>query len=342
MGWRGLARSLIASARRAERAQMAAQRSAERRSLARRRELLAQQTTIDRMQAHERAVHEVELYQNYVEVLVSVHKECLSHIEWNRLAHDPPPAPPTRSDQHEQAARTAAASFKPSLGDRLLNRGASKREHLQTEVERAFAADQAEYDAALAQHQSAAAYWQWMRNVAHGVLAKDVNAYRAVLDYLAPFEELQELGSTVAIDDATPDVVAALCTVRDAEIVPSEQRTLSAAGKLVVKPLPVSRYWEIYQDHVCGCAVRVARELMALVPVPRAVVNVAAPMLDTSTGNIVPTTILAVSFQRDGLDRVNFDAADPTDVLKNFCIRSARRVPMRGRRRPVSRPRCRG
>jgi len=84
------------------------------------------------------------------------------------------------------------------------------------------------------------------------------------------------------------------------------------------KEMPKIRYWALYQDHVCGCAIRIARDGFALLPIPRVVVNVATASLDTSTGHLTPTMILAVSFLRDALGRLNIDACDPSDAMVNF------------------------
>jgi hypothetical protein len=314
MGWRGVVRTISRHAAQ----QAAAQRRAERESLRRRRELLAQANTIARYEEQQRAAHEVAVYENYLEVLTSVHKESWSPFDWNRIATNPPPQEPQYWGRHEGAARQAAAAYQPSLTERMLGTEASKRRELNEAIERARYADANEYQAAMEQHRAALASWQWYGTVARGMLQRDVAAYKAVLDYLSPFDDLQELDTTVSLEEAEPDVVVFTCLVKDAEVVPSEEIKLTASGKISTKDMPKGRYWELYQDHVCGCAIRVARDTFALLPVPRVVVNVATPALDRSTGHIQPTTILAVSFLREVLARLNIDACDPSDSMVNF------------------------
>jgi hypothetical protein len=270
------------------------------------------------MQEHEQAAYEVEVHTNNLEVLVSVHRECWNPWDWSTIARNPAPPAPPRLSRHEDVAKGAEAGFAPSLMDRMLGRETKKRQELAQAVELARQTDESEFRAALEQHRGATESWQWFSNIARGILAQDVQAYRAVLDNLFPLEDLQEAGTMVSFEEVGPNVVVALSEVRDETVVPREDRTLTQKGKLSVKAMPPSKYWALYQDHVCSCAIRVARETFALLPIPRVVVNVSAPMLDTRTGHVEPTTILGVNFLRSTLQRLNLDTLDPSDSMQNF------------------------
>lgn len=65
MGWRGILRDIQAASRRAERE-----------AYRRRRALEERRRYLDRMEEYERVAYEVELYNNQIELLVSVHKAC--------------------------------------------------------------------------------------------------------------------------------------------------------------------------------------------------------------------------------------------------------------------------
>src|SRR5690242_15813161 len=126
MGWRGILRDLQAASRRTERA-----------AYRRRRALERQQQQYDRMQEVERAGHVVELYENLVELLISVHKECGTEWDWNAIRSTPPPAVPSRTDDHERGARLALARYRPSILDRLFGRTEAKLASLEEAVEQA-------------------------------------------------------------------------------------------------------------------------------------------------------------------------------------------------------------
>lgn len=109
--------------------------------------------------------------------------------------------------------------------------------------------------------------------------------------------------------------------VESEKIVPRESKSLTKAGKLSTKAIPQGKFYELYQDYVCGCALRVARELFSFLPLSRVVVNVNATLLDTSTGHLREQTILAVGIPRATLEKMNLVSVDPSDAMKLFVHR---------------------
>ncbi|MBK8100749.1 MAG: hypothetical protein IPK26_26990 [Planctomycetes bacterium] len=174
------------------------------------------------------------------------------------------------------------------------------------------------YRAAVEQHQAQMSRHAAQVELAHGVLRRDPMWYRRALEGLQRLDDLLELGIEVTANEVESDAVALNCAVRDAEIVPPEEVKLSAAGKLTTKKWAESKYWGLYQDFVCGCALRLAREALGLLPISRVVVNVSTRMLNTSNGHIEPTTILATHFTRQALAAINVDGVDASDSLTNF------------------------
>ena len=82
--------------------------------------------------------------------------------------------------------------------------------------------------------------------------------------------------------------------------------------------MAAGKYWALYQDHVCSCALRIARETLAVLPVSRVLVNVRATRLDSSTGHPGVVTLLGVNIVREILGRLNLATIDPSDSMKNF------------------------
>lgn len=75
MGWKGTLRSM-----------QAASRKADRNSQRRQRELQSRQKEYAKMEALEQAAYEVEVYENQIDVLLSVHKECGEEIDWRSFS----------------------------------------------------------------------------------------------------------------------------------------------------------------------------------------------------------------------------------------------------------------
>jgi len=74
------------------------------------------------MQELEQAEYEVEVYENHIEVIQSIHKECSDPIDWESIAISKEPQKPENLKNHEKAAKSDAENYSPSFIDRLFKR----------------------------------------------------------------------------------------------------------------------------------------------------------------------------------------------------------------------------
>jgi len=74
----------------------------------------------------------------------------------------------------------------------------------------------------------------------------------------------------------------------------------------------------LYQDYVCSVALRVAGELLALLPFQTVVVTATDKLLNSTTGHIEEQPILSVAIPRSTLDDLNLGLIDPSDSMQNF------------------------
>lgn len=95
------------------------------------------------------------------------------------------------------------------------------------------------------------------------------------------------------------------------------------SGKLSVKQMPKGKFYELYQDHICSCVLRIARELFALLPIEMVLVNCLGNLLSSQTGYMEEKSILSVAIPRKTLEGLNFEMLDPSDSMSNFIHRMA-------------------
>ncbi len=286
-----------------------------------RRELALEAKHRDKWLAVKHAQYEVQVYENQIAFVLSMHKDCGPIWEWSAVLASQPPPIPERTNVFETAAREAAVRYSPGFFEKLFSNVERRRAELQQAILEGQGQDVAAYAEAYSAYIAQVELLQWQQRMAHGVMSGDVAAYATVVEELAPFDELVDAGMTVRVRTLRLDVAVLDCIVRDGSIVPMEEKKLTAAGKLSTKKLALGTYWGYYQDYVCGCALRVAREVYALLPLPRVVVNVCTPGIDSSTGHECVQTVLAVSIPRGTLMALNFDALDPSDAMRNFSPR---------------------
>lgn len=310
MGWKGTVRAVVAAQRRAERA-----------SVRRQRELERQHKQLGKMQEREAAEYEVTVYENHLDVIRSVHKDCGGKVDWRAIRDAPRPAAPVPAAARARAAETALAAYTPGLLDRLLGRTERRRADLMMAVEAARRADEMANVEAARAHENAVDAWSESKALAARVLAGEAAAYREVLEQFDPFSEISTLGSSVSfsMEDGRP--VCIFVNVHAEEVIPPQVKGLTQSGKLSVKKMPLGQFYELYQDYVCGCVLRIGREVFAVLPSDEIIVTAVAEVPDSATGHVGPQAILSVLIPRATMERLNFESLDPSDSMKNFVHR---------------------
>jgi len=138
MGYRGAIRGIGAAIR-------AAEREAKRKQ----RELDRQQKEMERTEELERAAYEVEVYENYIDVLSSIHKECGDGWDWQKIKSSDPPTEPESMKTHEQKVQKAIDNYSPSFFDKTFKRVEKKKNKMLQNLEEAKKLDRAEYQKAM-------------------------------------------------------------------------------------------------------------------------------------------------------------------------------------------------
>ncbi len=296
MAWRGTLRTINAAANRAERD-----------SKRRQRELQAQYQSAARMQEFEHAQYEVAVYENKIDVLGSLHKESSAPWDWQQIAIVPAPATPAHMHRNKARAQKERDAYRPGLLDKLFKRTGKNIARLDRDI-------------VAAQEQDARDHRAWEEDVemAHRILAGEEAAYLEALDSVAPFAEIAGLGSVMRYNMLSTDVVEASLEVNGEHVVPKQVKSLLKSGKMSSKPMTKTRFYEIYQDYVCSCALRVGREFFAVLPVKVVIFTALGELLNKQTGHLESQPVLSVALVRETFQRLNYDHVDPSDSMGQF------------------------
>lgn len=76
-------------------------------------------------------------------------------------------------------------------------------------------------------------------------------------------------------------------------MIPTEIKSLLKSGKLSTKAMPAGRFNELHEDCVCSCALRVGRELLAILPDDLVIITALDNVLNSSTGHLEEQPILS-------------------------------------------------
>ena len=158
-----------------------------------------------------------------------------------------------------------------------------------------------------------------MMDIVNGVINKNSQSYTYALNFFRPFKDLQEYGSDISFNIQSERVIVDFY-VHSEEVIPkTTKRLLRRKTEVKEDQIPNSSFNQIYQDYVCSCILKIAKEIFQLLPsVNISQVNAKGSLTNSSTGNSEEKTIASVIIDRSILDTLNFDLLDPSDSMSNF------------------------
>jgi hypothetical protein len=288
----------------------AAHRKQEREAQRRRRDLERQAKEQAKLSALEQARLEVEMYENRLDVLLSIHKQQGEILDWSLIEASLPPPRPSRACHHELRTKL-----------QLITSPAPNPEEHSTALQSACLLDEMAFQAEEQAYLEALSQWTDMKDLARRIRRGDPKAYTEAMTELSPLAELSDLGSSMHFTVHNLDLIICEVDLNGVSAIPPETKSLTSSGKLSVKTMPRGRFHGLYQDYVCGCVLRVCREVFALLPANLVLITAFVDWVDSSTGGSSRQPILSVALPRDQVSSLDFEALDPSDSVENFLHR---------------------
>jgi hypothetical protein len=289
------------------RAVAAFQRQAERAAIKQQRELERRAKESAKLNAIGQARLEVDEHENQIEILLSIHKDCADAIDWAASAATLSPPRPTKGSYHE--LRT-----KQELSIRLPH----EQHGWEEKIEVARLQDERVFQAALAEYENRHNDWEKLVTLARNVRAGVPAAYSEAINELSALGEIRHFGSSTEFTVHNPRLLECALGLNSSSAIPSTVKSLTASNKVSEKPMPTARFHELYQDYVCSCMLRLARELFALLPIEMLLLTARAAITNTRTGQTGEHAVLSVVLPREALATLNFDQLDPSDAIESF------------------------
>lgn len=130
--------------------------------------------------------------------------------------------------------------------------------------------------------------WEYCHSVAARVLSGDIDTYLTVIQDINPLGDLLEYGTSFEFGTDSPQKI-------EVEFQINQQN------------IAISKTTSEYQDYVCSIAIRIARDMFALLPVQNVIVH-AMDSVD----------ILSVCFDKKTFSTLKFNFIDPSDTVNMF------------------------
>lgn len=293
-------------------------RQIEREGARRQRELDKQQKNYMKMKEFERAAYEVDVYENYIDRIISIHKDCGPTYNWQEILKREPPKVPERESVHEGIAQQKFDKYKSNFFEKLFGLDTKKRQNLEFAIETAKSEDDKKYKERLKQYQQELDNHKFLNIIADNIIKGNLEYYKKAYEEIDPISEISDIGSSAYFSFQSPTRIKADLCIHDEKIIPKQAKSLLKSGKLTIKDIPQGKYNEMYQKYVCSSSIRVGREFFALLPIKDIVLTTKGNVLNQLTGTIEEVPILSVLLTRERMNLINFEAVDPSECIKNF------------------------
>ncbi len=292
------------------------------------RDPLKRYLDLEKRRVHTHAMTELERnqfmteeYETYLDVITSIHQDCYSNWDWNSIMMTTAPEKPVRSDTYQIEALRMLERYKPTFRERVFGKAGSKRYEIARAVDQGMQKDEEHYLTALEKYEQD--YREWERSdelarIARGVLTRDPEIMAEVIVVVEPFAELTGYGSRIEVEDINKNFVEINFLVNLHDVIPAVSKRLLKSGSLSERKLYKTEFLRLSKSYVCGSALRIARELFAVLPIRNVVINASdrLPEQDRDDGDAV--TILSVEIPREVLGRIKFNSIDPYDTITDF------------------------
>ena len=253
-------------------------------------------------------VAKVQEYNDFVNNLKTIHIHCDDNIDWDYINSLNEPYNPSGIGKRQAHAIEDYENYKPNIFESIFKSLAQRKKNmLSQKIEEAALEDKAEYDE-----------WQKLNELSRRILSGDIDAYFEVINEMNPLDDLLEYGSDFEFGANDGTAMEVEFRVKSEEIVPNYSLQLTQTGKLSNRNLTKTAYFDLVQDYVCSCSLRIARDVFALLPLDKVVVHAVDNMLNGVTGDHEDVTILSAVFERDIVNRLNMQNIDPSDAMSNF------------------------
>lgn len=248
-------------------------------------------------------IQEVQKYEAYVNMLTSVHLECEENINWYEIASEDISylkngGPNVTEVQNE------LANFKPTFRDKLFNRVEAKKALIEQKLDKAQSLDKETF-----------LKKQKIKNISSNVINGDFESWIIALDEFDPFDDIKDFGSEIEFNIQNNELEIQL-SVGNEKVVPTEVVSLTSTNKISRKKMGKTKYLALYQDYVCSCVIRIAREVFAILPTEKILINV----YDFSQADepYEKGCILSTRIYRHDLTNLDFEYIDCSDTIETF------------------------
>ncbi|MDP3854753.1 hypothetical protein [Phenylobacterium sp.] len=249
-------------------------------------------------------------YDALFETLTRAHCVPYERMDWHEIAGAGMVEPAVRANALEQKARRALANYQPGIIDGLFGLGQDRRRALAERVLEAAKKDAENY----ARAKRAADVHNLDVGLAAAVLALDIGAIEQALKAHIPAAEFTPILEGLGVHMPAPGKLVVYVDCLEYDAIPDEAVEIGDTGRAVFVALPPEVRQEMHLANVCATTLRVAVEVLAVVPLDMIDV-VARCFLVKGRGEAEQSPVVHVKVTHQALKAMDLRRLEPVSSI---------------------------
>ena len=250
----------------------------------------------------------VSEYHEFMDAVTGMHRRSDERIDWNYVYNSPQPFNINALGPKALKVKEKIDGYVPSASEKIFkSRLEKKMASMKEELLKAMEADEETYNG-----------WRSLVDLAGEVLKGKIDAYFEVINELRPLDDLLEFGVDFEFGSNSSDTMHVEYVADSAGAVPFFSLSLSKTGRLQKTNLSKSQHNELISIHIASSAIRIAKDMFALLPVEKTVVHIVDNYINELISKKERVTVLSVEFERDRLEIAEKTKITPLDILQEF------------------------
>ena len=261
----------------------------------------------------------INKYENLINDVISLHKECCDYIDWKSFMNSDPPPPITKDNHFGKIAQEKKNNFKPSRLNKLMGRTNKELSKLDEEILLAKEKDKKSYEDQVKNYEKELIKWEKDKEIASKIIRGEEEAIEEVLNSKILLKSTPFFGKEMFFHFKKNEIIKADILVHKIdEIIPSFDLKQLKSGNLSKKDMPKTRRLELYKEYVCSATIRLGREIFAILPEEKILINAKCNQLNGKTGHMEEVIILSAFMLKETLKKINFQLIKPSLAIENF------------------------
>ncbi|WP_028829982.1 hypothetical protein [Proteocatella sphenisci] len=247
-------------------------------------------------------------YKKVMDMITEIHRNSDESIDWNYVYKSPEPFNINALGPNALEVKEQIDNYIPTASEKIFKTKLEKKlSNMKNDLRKAMEKDEETYNG-----------WRTLVDLAGEVLRGNIDAYFEVINEMRPLDDLLEFGVDFEFGSNSSDTIHVEYVADSSNTVPFFELSLSSNGKLQKNNFKRSQHNEIIRLYIAASAIRIAKDMFALLPIEKTVVHIVDDYINEVITKKERVTVLSVEFERDKLEKAEMKNKDPLEILKGF------------------------